>query len=86
MTASGYVVCRLEAASKAARLSSGVSECSSLRRSTVDADLDAAESSLEMPPLGGADGCCSRLHPFHHERLEYCTKTYIAYRRHCIQC
>jgi len=60
-------VCRLEAASKAARLSStmttDVSECSSLRRSTVDhVELDA--ECLEMP-LGGAphhhasdDGCC----------------------------
>jgi len=57
---------RLEAASKAARLSSTMtelSECSSLRRSTVDNDINAEADCLEIR-LGGHhhgvvdDGCC----------------------------
>jgi len=57
------VCCRLEAASKAARLSNTVtevSECSSLRRSTVDNDIDAdcLEITLGGHHHGVDDGCC----------------------------
>jgi len=54
--------CRLEAASKATRLSNEMTECSSLRRSTVDNDIesDCLEIALSGHRHGVSDNSCCR--------------------------